>query len=359
MRPILYSTCVQVKDMEEGVRFFTDVLDYETVGPCSDQMDKKTLSEVGKNVMPKLFGFDVAECKFRSQLVAPKGNHATFYNIFEWVNPKWVEADRYDPPNHCGIARSQMLIEGYDDIVKKVKEYDGAEFICPEIRWANAAFSDQEIVFSRAGSIRHNSGAIFQIKQDENDQLSVLPGRGVKINHRAIHCKNIEETLNFYGDTLGLERDTKWNPKVHTHILASTHKYNFSQTYVHYLTEYQLQKFFGYSYKDTPVCDLDAGMMLADSVDRKSAQNLDCFQWIEPKVYGEPYTIANHIGLQRVTFIVDNFGEVKEKMKSRAKKIICDEIKLPEVVMPELEKPCNRAMSVLDPDGVFVLVLGN
>jgi len=52
------------------------------------------------------------------------------------------------------------------------------------------------------------------------------------------------------------------------------------------------------------------------------------------------------------------FDQVKANMHDGKVRIACDEIALPEMNIPELGKTVSRAMSVLDPDGVFHLILG-
>ncbi|MEU1301650.1 VOC family protein [Streptomyces shenzhenensis] len=346
---------MNVRDFDRDLSFFTEVLGMRAVGEGSDGLTGSARQALTGSALPRLFDLAPgASVDFRSQLVAPEGDDGAFYEVFQWISPASPDDEWYAPSNHVGLFRSQMQVVGYDDLKRKIAASDRAEFINSEVRWAGAIAPNDPPSYTRAGSIRHDSGAVFQIKQAENAELDALPGRSAKINHRAIHTRDIEASFRFYTEVFGVQLQTEWGPQGHLEMLTAT---SVSPQYVHYLTEYQVPQIFGIDQAKTPVTNFDSGFLTVQGVNG-GAQNLDFFQWLTPRAVGEPYSSTIHLGLQRLSFFVEDFDDVKSRVATRARRVIAEEVALPDVFLPGVDRAASRAMSLLDPDGVFLLVLG-
>jgi hypothetical protein len=90
-----------------------------------------------------------------------------------------------------------------------------------------------------------------------------------------------------------------------------------------------------------------------------SPQNLDLFQWTVPECYGRAYSALNHVGYQRICFTVPDINWVSDQAHKTGADIICDIIQIPPMPLPGLDSTATRAMSLRDPDGVMILVLGD
>ena len=136
MKGHLYYVGIQCRNLDESLKFYCDYCGMHKVEPEADAVDIVKYQEVLEtSVVPRLFGFTGhGRVKFRSQLIRTNDTKDSFYQLFEWQNPKWVDNEPYTCSNHVGAYRSQMAVDDVDYLRRRQDEY-GAKHVCAEASW--------------------------------------------------------------------------------------------------------------------------------------------------------------------------------------------------------------------------------
>jgi len=363
MKGQIYYVGIQCRDLNESLRFYCDYCGMNKVPPVEGAADiAKYQEELETNVVPKLFGFTGhGRVKFRSQLIAANDTKDSFYQLFEWQFPKWVDDEPYTMSCHAGAYRSQTAVDDIDYLRKRQKEF-GAKFVCEETQWWGHEFMNERKPphLEPAMITIDPQGFRMQTRQVEGLAGEKKPFHPVRmIRHREINTFDINKSVRFYHDVIGLilQGTSSWDAPLPGDItnfqnMPKEEPAILTQEFVDHMSEKCLIELFNYE-KGIRV-DFKSCMMNMPG----SPQNLDLFQWIIPKCYGRAYSALNHVGYQRLCFTVPDISWVSSQAKKAGADIICDVIDTPPMPLPGLDSTATRAMSLRDPDGVMVLVLG-
>jgi catechol 2,3-dioxygenase-like lactoylglutathione lyase family enzyme len=119
----LMHVCIAVPDLDEALKFYRDVLGFESV------FETKNAKADGK-----LLGFDTEEIGLYAHHILTVGaqrEHATEINLIEYTNPKtFIGEGPYSQMNHVGITRLALLVESVDEAFKRILSYAGVEIVC-------------------------------------------------------------------------------------------------------------------------------------------------------------------------------------------------------------------------------------
>jgi catechol 2,3-dioxygenase-like lactoylglutathione lyase family enzyme len=352
--------------LDESLRFYVDYSGMRPVEPVAGAPDiAQYAEELETRVVPQLFGFTGhGRVRFRSQLIGTRDTPDSFYQLFEWQHPRWVDNEPYTMSCHAGAYRSQTAVDDIEYLRRRHREY-GATFVCEETQWWGHEFMDQHEVphFEPAMITLDPQGFRMQTRQVEGLPGEKEPYHPVRmIRHREINTSDVVASIRFFHDVIGMVLPgTAWEDPLPEEVpnfqnlarLDPSHPHAATQEYVDYMSETCLIELFNYQ-KGIRV-DFKASMMNMPG----SPQNLDLFQWIVPQCYGRAYGPLNHVGYQRICFTVPDIGWVSEQAHKTGADIICDVIDTPPMPLPGLDSTATKAMSLRDPDGVMILVLGD
>lgn len=118
----LMHVCITVPDLDEALKFYRDVLGFQTVFQTeNDKADGR------------LLGLDMDEIGLRAHHVLSVGaqpDQATEINIVEFTNPKTLVGEGpYSQMNHVGITRLALLVDNLDEAITKIRNVKGVEIV--------------------------------------------------------------------------------------------------------------------------------------------------------------------------------------------------------------------------------------
>ncbi|MBZ9685219.1 VOC family protein [Clostridium estertheticum] len=119
----LMHVCIAVPDLNEALKFYRDVLGFQSVFQTeNDKADGK------------LLGFDTEEIGLRAHHLLSVGaqpDQATEINIIEYTNPKMIIGEGpYNQMNHVGITRLALLVDNVDEALNEIRNFKGVEIVC-------------------------------------------------------------------------------------------------------------------------------------------------------------------------------------------------------------------------------------
>ncbi|MCH5677959.1 VOC family protein [Streptomyces gilvus] len=360
MRNGYFAQGINCRSLDESLQFYVDVLGFVKAGPGSDTLRQHPehgahIADLEKRVLPALFGVE-EDVRFRSQLVSVIGSTDTCYELFEWVNPTWVDDEPYTVSNHVGAFRSAVATDDFALVQQRLRDY-GANFLSEETDWWDSDkpnATKDNVTYTKYISVRDPNGLLLQIKEVPN-LGEKQPGHLIRmVRHREINVIDIDETVKFYTDLIGFDlvAPTKDGTIPLFSELPKLQPENFTQDYIDELSTRCLQDFFGYT--DVERCDFKATYVRPPG----SSQNLDLFQWVAPKAVGRAYASPRHVGFQRILITHDDFAGAQRRLLASDATIVCEGVDLPPIPLPGHDTVARVAMSVLDPNGVMIVLLG-
>ena len=76
---------------------------------------------------------------------------------------------------------------------------------------------------------------------------------------------------------------------------------------------------------------------------------IDLVQWLEPSSTGEPYPVLNHVGLNRIAFLVSDLDATTAALRAQGITFLSRE--------PQVFGEGIRCIVTTDPDGVFIQLI--
>ncbi|UQX10993.1 VOC family protein [Candidatus Mycobacterium methanotrophicum] len=135
----LLHVCIAVPDITKALKFYCDVLGFESAF-ATDNGDADGV----------LLGFDREVVSLTAHHVVTAGateQSATAINLVEFTDPRTDTDDGpYHRMNHAGLTRLALLVDDVDDAFEAIASHDGVHIVC----------SPREIVI-RQGQDTHRS----------------------------------------------------------------------------------------------------------------------------------------------------------------------------------------------------------
>ena len=136
--------CITVSDLDEALKFYRDVLGFESV------FETRTDAADGP-----LLGFDQDEIGLYAHHILTVGanpEQATQINLVEFTNPRTTVFDGpYGKMNHVGITRLALLVENVADAFERIQFFPGVQIVCAPkdivIREPDASFTTRWFSF--------------------------------------------------------------------------------------------------------------------------------------------------------------------------------------------------------------------
>jgi len=259
-------TVINVSDLERAVEF------YEATFPVRrrQHINGPAQAYVGLGIEQGQFEGWVLENK---KDVSPPGDlvaefPARALHLVQWKNPTPV-GKPYREANHVGIYRQNSLVGNLDEAYTRVMKHGGRPYGDPD------------------GSTLEMIGA------EDPAGKAIFPGM---MHHCNLNVRSIERGYRFYHEVMGLDPQA-------------------------YLAPAQLQPASNGSLGDA-LANADGspygGLMQFSAsllgVRSDSRSPIDVLEWSTPKPYGEAYPIANHLGIIRVAFEVDDIAQARARL---------------------------------------------
>lgn len=213
---------------------------------------------------------------------------ARFLHLVEWKSPTPV-GHPYREANHVGIYRQNSLVGNLDDAYARVLAHGGRPYGAPsEIILTPDGFK------VRVFAYRDPDGATLEMIGAEDPAGKVVyPGM---MHHCNLNVRNLERSYRFYYDVMGLD------PQAYLEPTALQPASNGS---------------LGDALANADGSAYLGGMNFAATlmgIRSDSRSPLDVLQWHTPKPYGEAYPQANHLGIIRVAFEVDDIEAARARL---------------------------------------------
>ena len=120
----MYHVAITVADIDEALKFYTEVLGLRTIGSLRNEESDGAL-----------LGFPGQRIKIHAEhLVGSKAEDATVIDLIQFVIPGTLEGKGpVTDMNRVGIDRLAFDVEGFDEIVDRLKARDDIDFICEPV----------------------------------------------------------------------------------------------------------------------------------------------------------------------------------------------------------------------------------
>ncbi len=277
------------------------------------------------------FGFERAQCiGWVMESVtepAPPGDLVAEFpgrllHLVEWLDPKPV-GQPYREANHVGIYRQNSLVGNLDEAYARVLAAGGRPYGPPS-----------DIVLTPDGfKVR-----VFGFRDPDGSTLEMIGAERVggapyagMMHHCNLNVRNLERSYRFYRDVIGLDGQAYLEPA------APQPAGNGSLGDA--LTAPDGSPYPG-------LMQFSATLMGMRSDSRSP---LDVLEWAMPKPYGEPYPVANHLGIIRVGLEVDDIEAARARLEA-AKVDALGAIETWDLG----DSGTRRAVTFRDPDGIML-----
>jgi len=279
-------TVINVSDLEQAVAF------YEATFPVQrrQRINGPAQSYVGLGIEHGQFEGWVMENK---KDASPPGDliaefPARFLHLVQWKNPTPV-GHPYREANHVGIYRQNSLVGNLDEAYARVLAHGGRPYGEPsDIILTPDGFK------VRVFGYRDPDGSTLEMIGAEDPAGKVVyPG---VMHHCNLNVRNLERSYRFYHDVMGLDPQAYLEP---TNLQPAS-----NGSLGDALTSADGSAYLG-------------GMNFAATLMglRTDSRNpLDVLEWHTPKPYGEAYPQANHLGIIRVAFEVDDIAAARARL---------------------------------------------
>ena len=279
-------TVINVSDLERAVEF------YEATFPVRrrQRINGPAQSYVGLGIEHGRFEGWVMENK---KDASPPGDlvaefPARFLHLVQWQDPTPV-GHPYREANHVGIYRQNALVGNLDQAYARVVANGGRPYGEPsDIILTPDGFK------VRVFGYRDPDGSTLEmIGAEDPSGKQVYPG---VMHHCNLNVRDLERSYRFYHDVIGLDAQAYLEPSA----LQDARNGSLGDA----LTNADGSAYLG-------------GMNFAATLmglRSDSRSPLDVLQWHTPKPYGEPYPQANHLGIIRVAFEVDDIAAARARL---------------------------------------------
>ena len=213
---------------------------------------------------------------------------ARLLHLVEWKDPRPVGRP-YREANHVGIYRQNSLVGNLDEAYARVLKHGGRPYGAPsDIILTPDGFK------VRVFAYRDPDGSTLEmIGAEEPGGRTTFPGQ---MHHCNLNVRNLERSYRFYHDVLGLDAQSYLEPA------APQPAGNGSLGDA-------LANEDGTPYRG--LMQFSATLMGLRSDTRSP---LDVLEWAMPRPYGQPYPVANHLGIIRVGLEVDDIDAARARL---------------------------------------------
>jgi len=278
---------INVSDLDRAVEF------YENTFPVQrrTKINGPAQSYVGLGIDHGQFEGWVLENK---KDVSPPGEliaefPARLLHLIEWKSPR-PTGKPYREANHIGIYRQNSLVNNLDEAYARVIKNGGTPYGEPS--W---------IVLTPDGF----GVTVFAYRDPDGNTLEMIGADDPsgKLNYPGMmhHCnlnvRNLESSYKFYRDIIGLDLQAYLAPPE----LQPVSNGSLGDA---------LRNPDGSAYNDGQM--IFSAILLGTRSDSRSP--IDVLQWGTPKPYGEAYPAANHLGIIRVAFEVDDIEAARQRL---------------------------------------------
>ncbi|MBK6660001.1 MAG: VOC family protein [Proteobacteria bacterium] len=213
---------------------------------------------------------------------------ARHLHLVEWKTPA-PTGQPYREANHVGIYRQNSLVGNLDEAYANVLAHGGRPYGAPsDIILAPDGFK------VRVFGFRDPDGSTLEMIGAEDPKGAVVyPGM---MHHCNLNVRSLERSYRFYHDVMGLD------PQAYLEPSALQPASNGS---------------LGDALANEDGSAYLGGMNFAATLmglRSDSRSPLDVLQWHTPKPYGEAYPLANHLGIIRVAFEVDDIDAARARL---------------------------------------------
>ena len=122
----LFHVCITVPDIEEGLRFYRDVLGLKSIGSLrNEKADGKVL------------GFPAGEeiAVNADHLCGQLTENATVVDLIEYIHPKTVVGEGpYKAMNQVGITRMAFDVDNVHELYEKLRQRGDVEILCEPMK---------------------------------------------------------------------------------------------------------------------------------------------------------------------------------------------------------------------------------
>lgn len=279
-------TVINVSDLDRAVEF------YEATFPVRrrQRINGPAQAYAGLGIARGQFDGWVMENR---KDAAPPGDLVAEYparllHLVQWKQPGPL-GQPYREANHVGIYRQNALVGNLDESYQRVLAHGGRPYGEPsEIILTPDGFKVRVFAFRDPdGSTLEMIGA-----EDHHGQV-VYPGM---MHHCNLNVRNLPRSYRYYHDVIGLD------PQAYLEPTALQPASNGS---------------LGDALAASDGSPYTGGMNFAATLmglRSDSRSPLDVLEWHTPRPYGEPYASANHLGIIRVAFEVDDIVAARARL---------------------------------------------
>ncbi len=247
---------------------------------------------------------------------------ARHLHLVEWLEPCPVGSP-YAEANHVGIYRQNSLVSGLDEAYGAVCANGGRPYGEPSwIELTPDGFSVRVFAF------RDPDGSTLEMIEADDP---VAPGYSGMMHHCNFNVRNLERSYRFYRETIGLDL---------AYFLAPAAPQAPDNGALGDLLRHP-----DGTVHDGPM-NFAAALL---SVRSDTRSPIDVLQWTLPEPYGEPYREANHLGIVRVAFEVDDLEAARNCL------LAADLRSVSEIETWDMGEAGERRVVVFkDPDGIWL-----
>lgn len=314
-------TVINVSNLERAVAFYEATFPVRRV----KRINGPAQSYTGLGIKQGQFEGWVMENK---KDAAPPGDliaefPARHLHLIEWKNPTPV-GHPYREANHVGVYRQNSLVGNLDEAYANVLAHGGRPYGAPsDIILTPDGFK------VRVFGFRDPDGSTLEMigAEDPTGKVS-YPGM---MHHCNLNVRDLERSYRFYHDVIGLD------PQAYLEPSALQPASNGS---------------LGDALANEDGSAYLGGMNFAATLmglRSDSRSPLDVLQWHTPKPYGEAYPVANHLGIIRVAFEVDDIDAARARLVAAGQQ---DVGAVEQWDMGDFGK--RRVVIFRDPDGIWL-----
>ncbi len=275
-------TVINVSDLDRAVEF------YEATFPVRrrTRINGPAQAYLGLGIAHGQFsGWIMESCEHaRPPGVVPAEFPSRVLHLIEWKSPRPVGAP-YREANHIGIYRQNSLVSNIDVAYARVIAHGGRPYGEPS-----------RIVLTPDGF----GVTVFAYRDPDGNTLEMIaaddpagaPFKGV-LHHCNLNVRELERAYRFYRDTIGLDLAFYFAPAVPQPAAAGS------------LGDLLRNP-------DGSVHPGDINLratLLGLRTDTRTP--IDVLEWTLPRPFGEAYPVANHLGIIRVAFEVDDIAAAR------------------------------------------------
>lgn len=309
----IYHVGVNCTDMRRSTRFYSGLLGMHATPVTIPEHLREKWDVAAK----KILGLEV-DGRINAEpylLAGSESAEATYIDLIEWRSPRTFGRP-YETMTNIGIARVALFVDDVDATYERLVSNgikclseprtlvvdSGAEFRC-------VAFRDPD------GTVMECIQTRFPTPADATPEVR-------RLFHINVNCTDLNRSLEFYGDTLGLDI-----------VLRAA-----------WCESQELGDILGLGERAS------ADVCLLATEQGTEGTCVDLVEWKKPRFTGKPYERMNHLGIPRMAFLVDSVDGMYEKVLRKGVKFVSDPVTI------QFDPPLGkmRAVCFYDPDGTVL-----